>query len=50
MASIAVAGGTRSVGRTIVEALVAANKHNVIVLTRSVGDQKAPMALVLTYV
>ncbi|KAA8650842.1 uncharacterized protein ATNIH1004_003531 [Aspergillus tanneri] len=35
MGVIAVSGGTGSVGRTIVEALVATQKHKVIVLTRA---------------
>ena len=37
MGIIAVAGGTGSVGQTIVEALVAHGKHNILILTRKVS-------------
>lgn len=37
MVTIAVAGGTGNVGRSIVEAIVAAGKHQVIVLSRQVN-------------
>lgn len=40
MAIIAVAGGTGNVGRTIVEAIVAAGKHEVKILARKVSTQK----------
>lgn len=36
MVVIAVAGGTGNVGRTIVEALVAVGKHDIVVLSRTV--------------
>ncbi|KNG86930.1 hypothetical protein ANOM_005363 [Aspergillus nomiae NRRL 13137] len=38
MAIIAVAGGTGSVGQTIVEALVAHGKHTILILTRKVSQ------------
>jgi nucleoside-diphosphate-sugar epimerase len=37
MVTVAVAGGTGKVGRTIVEAIIAAGKHQVIVLSREVS-------------
>lgn len=37
MVTVAVAGGTGGVGKTIVETLVGNSEHQVIVLTRSVG-------------
>ena len=36
MLTVAVAGGSGNVGRTIVDALKKSQKHNVIVLTRKV--------------
>ena len=36
MVTVAVAGGTGSVGKTIVDAIVKAGKHKVVVLTRTV--------------
>lgn len=39
MVTVAVAGGTGSVGKTIVDAIVKAGKHRVIVLTRKVHGQ-----------
>jgi uncharacterized protein YbjT (DUF2867 family) len=36
MVTVAVAGGTGNVGRTIVDALKKSQKHDVIVLTRKV--------------
>ncbi|CAH0055971.1 unnamed protein product [Clonostachys solani] len=38
MGVVAVAGGTGSMGRTIVEALVATKKHKTVVLSRKVGN------------
>lgn len=40
MVTVAVAGGTGNVGRTIVDALIQSQKHNVIVLTRKVKARK----------
>lgn len=37
MVNVAVAGGTGKVGRTLVEAIVAAGKHEVVVLSREVS-------------
>jgi uncharacterized protein YbjT (DUF2867 family) len=42
MRIVAVAGGTGSVGQTIVEALVAYDKHKVVVLTRKVSHLPHP--------
>jgi len=42
MAVIAVAGGTGNLGRTIVEALVAAGKHSVKILSRKVYPKRGP--------
>lgn len=39
MATVAVAGGTGSVGKTIVDAIVEAGKHEVVLLTRQVCKQ-----------
>ena len=39
MVTVAVAGGTGSVGKTIVDAIFKARKHEVIVLTRTVHKQ-----------
>ena len=36
MVVVAVAGGTGNVGRTIVEALLAEGKHDVLILSRTV--------------
>jgi hypothetical protein len=38
MVTVAVAGGTGNVGRTIVDALEKSQKHDVIVLTRKVKE------------
>jgi FlaA1/EpsC-like NDP-sugar epimerase len=37
MVTVAVAGGTGKVGRTIVEAIVAAGEHKVVILSREVS-------------
>lgn len=37
MVTVAVAGGTGKVGRTLVEAIVAAGEHNVVILSREVS-------------
>jgi uncharacterized protein YbjT (DUF2867 family) len=51
MVTVAVAGGTGKVGRTIVEAIVAAGKHEVVVLSREVSLLiKSDMATWLTRV
>ena len=42
MGTIAVAGGTGSVGRTIVDALVARATHKVIILSRTVCTRASP--------
>lgn len=39
MAVIAVAGGTGNVGRTLVEAIITAGKHDVKVLARKVSPE-----------
>lgn len=38
MVTVAVAGGTGSVGRTIVDALLLSGKHDVVVLSRKVRE------------
>ncbi|KAF9781446.1 hypothetical protein IL306_013442 [Fusarium sp. DS 682] len=38
MVTVAVAGGTGKVGRTIIEAIVAAGEHNVVILSREEND------------
>ena len=43
MVTVAVAGGTGKVGRTIVEAIIAAGKHEAVVLSREVSI--SPMCL-----
>ncbi|KAF7595235.1 hypothetical protein BBP40_006981 [Aspergillus hancockii] len=47
MRTIAVAGGTGSVGQTIVEALVADGKHKVIVLTRKARSPAGEVAFLV---
>ena len=42
MVTVAVAGGTGKVGRTLVEAIVAAGKHEVVVLSREVSLSTLP--------
>ena len=42
MVTVAVAGGTGNVGKTIVDALIASQKHEVIVLTRKVRARDNP--------
>lgn len=37
MVTVAVAGGTGKVGRTLVEAIVAAGEHKVVILSREVS-------------
>ena len=46
MVRVAIAGGTGSLGRTLVEAIVEREGHDVFVTTRKVGD----LALVLQFI
>lgn len=48
MVTVAVAGGTGNVGRTIVDALERSQKHDVIVLTRNVNEMVFKKTTILT--